>query len=641
MSSTPSALNDELVRAGAGAGKTTALVARVMELIAHYRGQNQKWPRLVVTTFTRKATQELRERLTVEACRRQDLELLDYCRSRSRLHISTIHGVMGLFLRRYGHLLGIDPSYTILTETGAAQMRRQILRQVLMSETAGSDLLEQYRLAALENMLREFADAKAAHPDLRPLTESEILQMQGAAAAKLGHDAKSLAEEIRGATQHETWLKYAQILSQLAKLLQHPWNKENWDLIMSFWDGFPSKPRKGPNTISDDLDENIKTWRENLKKWLDDPGHSPFAGEQLAAQAVKFRHLGEAYATRIREHKMTQGQMEMSDLELLALKTLRDQPSVGQAFSCDWDHWLIDEYQDTSPVQTELLKLLVGGRPRYIVGDPQQSIYLFRGARSEVFAHEEAALRAKGGHTQVKMKNYRSHPSLLCFINDFFAKVSPDFQAMEPRSLEFHPRKAVATFHQATVEDGQGPRQSEYQAMASHIQHLLKNEKAQLSDICVLTRKNRTLLDIAQFLKEQGYPTHVHASRGYSARREVQDALALLKFLAHPADDQNLMALLRSPWCRVRDDQLVKNIKRDRMSYWQQLQNSELKNHPALARLKQSQGEAIELGLSMAWEKALLRFCFFDLSTHHDATGRREANLWKLVANLALAERRP
>lgn len=105
MSSAPFELNHQIVRAGAGAGKTTTLTKTVMETALSFDHSQGRFPRIVVTTFTRKATQELRERLVAGAVATGRNDFLDYVSSRSNLHISTIHGVLSLFLRRYGHLL--------------------------------------------------------------------------------------------------------------------------------------------------------------------------------------------------------------------------------------------------------------------------------------------------------------------------------------------------------------------------------------------------------------------------------------------------------------------------------------------------------------------------------------------------------
>src|ERR1700712_3645685 len=94
-------LNLEIVRAGAGAGKTTRLTRQVLDVVAEFLRTEKRFPHLVVTTFTRKATQELRERLMLEAVSHGDFALLEYVSSKSHLSISTIHGVLSLFLSRF------------------------------------------------------------------------------------------------------------------------------------------------------------------------------------------------------------------------------------------------------------------------------------------------------------------------------------------------------------------------------------------------------------------------------------------------------------------------------------------------------------------------------------------------------------
>lgn len=100
MSSPTFELNNIIVRAGAGAGKTTRLTQTVLDVAQGFKKKHARWPRVVVTTFTRKATQELRERLVTVTCRDQSQELLQYVSSPSQVFISTIHGVLNLFLKQ-------------------------------------------------------------------------------------------------------------------------------------------------------------------------------------------------------------------------------------------------------------------------------------------------------------------------------------------------------------------------------------------------------------------------------------------------------------------------------------------------------------------------------------------------------------
>lgn len=643
MSGPTPVVNDEIVRAGAGAGKTTTLVARVIDLILHYRSTHQRWPRLVVTTFTRKATQELRERLTIEACERDDLELLDYCRSRTMLHISTIHGVLGLFLRRYGHLMGVDPSFTFLSETGARQVRRTVLRQMLIEEPHAAELLEAFPLARLESLLHSYSEAAVLHPTMQPQSESVIRAEQNEVLQALSEQTGRIAAEILSRAQGERWRQYGEFLQAVARHLGEAHHPQGWQRLQDLQALWPNKPAltKSETRLDTLLDEQIKELNHELDQVLSDPGWSPEAAEALARLGNSFSTIAAQYDQRLLTAKLAQSTLEMSDLELLSARLLRQHPAVAEIFSEDWDHWLVDEFQDTSPLQIELLKCLIGPKPHFVVGDPQQSIYLFRGARVEIFARHEAELQSRGVAAQFRLKNYRSHPSLLVFLNDFFATLSADFQAMEPKSENFEPERVVACFHVAPEVDKIGGREAEYEALRAHIQTLLAQGNVELSDICILGRKNDHLLKIAQHLKAHGIPTHVHASRGYFQRREVRDALAILKFLVHPHDNKNLVHILRSPWARVADQDLVRAFQAKGPSFWEQLRASELNGHPVIQDLERFRLEVESQGFSRTWERALVHLGLFDFSHHHDATGRCEANLWKLLGTFHQFERQP
>src|SRR3712207_2438262 len=114
---------DEIVRAGAGAGKTYTLTHRVMDIADEMLRLEKRFPRVIVTTFTRKATQELRERLMLLALNEKP-HLVDFVNSRSHLVVSTIHGIMDLYLKRYGANVCVDPGYTVISGQQATKLTR-------------------------------------------------------------------------------------------------------------------------------------------------------------------------------------------------------------------------------------------------------------------------------------------------------------------------------------------------------------------------------------------------------------------------------------------------------------------------------------------------------------------------------------
>jgi len=127
MQSPPFELIDIVVRAGAGAGKTTELTQRVLKLAQDFHQKHQRYPHFVVTTFTRKATQELKERLMKEAIKREDPGLVAFLKRPSQLHISTIHGILSLFLAKFGSIMGLSPKLIVVSDS---RERFQIKKQI-------------------------------------------------------------------------------------------------------------------------------------------------------------------------------------------------------------------------------------------------------------------------------------------------------------------------------------------------------------------------------------------------------------------------------------------------------------------------------------------------------------------------------
>jgi ATP-dependent helicase/nuclease subunit A len=102
----------QLIRAGAGAGKTTRLISTFLDFVREFHNQNGDYPRVVITTFTRKATQEVKERLLVSAI--NEKKVFEYINQKSRVHISTIHGLLSLFLSQFADTIQFSSEIKVI-----------------------------------------------------------------------------------------------------------------------------------------------------------------------------------------------------------------------------------------------------------------------------------------------------------------------------------------------------------------------------------------------------------------------------------------------------------------------------------------------------------------------------------------------
>lgn len=644
MSGTTSELKNTILRAGAGAGKTTTLTQTFLKFASDFKNRNGKFPRIVVTTFTRKATQELKERLLSKALDDGRDDLFQYVSSKSQVQISTIHGVLSLFLSRYGSAVGLTPDYKIMSESEIRKGARKIMRKYLLENPQLQELLEEYDFQTLEGALLKYFGENVIFPQMKFIAKEELQKEAAKIVQDISGKLKRVCTEIMQEASNEKWQEYAQSLAGFDWTVSN----QNWDgffeRLDSFWE-FTSKPvfRKATPPFSLSLNEELETLRDRIDVLLSEPRYRPAFWEKHQKNCELFEELARNFCRDFMQTKLENGLLSMSDLETLAFKIIQESPEAANKFSHEWDFWMVDEYQDTSPVQVELLRHLIGEKPLFVVGDPQQSIYLFRGARSEVFQEKVQEIQDQAGDVQIKLVNYRSSPEVLEFFNHYFTKLSPQFAAMTPAPDKVKKGNDDPVVQVLLTETGEDDETSaEVLTTVARIQELL-NSGVSPEQICVLGRTHKTLEDIAKVAQEYGVPLQLHSGSGFYERREVLDALAILKFLVNPHDNANFVALLRSPWLVMSDSEIASYCHSYKHSFWKEaLKTFEQKeeNHP-LRILKNLLAQSEIKGLSWTLKKSLIDLGLFDYSAKIDSTGRREANLWKVVSLLSQEERRP
>ena len=644
MSSTSSQLKNEILRAGAGAGKTTKLTETFLGFASQFKLDHGKFPRIVVTTFTRKATQELKERLLNKSLELGRDDLFHYVSSKSQVQISTIHGVLSVFLARYGASIGLTPDYKIMAESEIRKGARKIIRKYLLENPNLQELLEEYDFPVLENALLTYFGESVNFTSMQFIPELELEIETERVLSDISGKLQRVCTSISHETTNDKWQEYTQSLLNFSwKLKSESW-MDFFSRLENFWE-FTSKPayRKASAPFSSSLNEELEELRERIDKLIEEPRYRPSFWQKHQRNCELFNELAQNFCRDFLATKLEKGFLSMSDLETLASKIIRDTPEAAQQFSQEWDYWMVDEYQDTSPAQVELLRHLIGTKPVFIVGDPQQSIYLFRGARAEVFNEKVLEIQANNGVFNTKLINYRSTPEVLDFFNYYFTRLSKDFAAMTPNpdKKRVGNQNPVVQILLSETTDAD-PISQEILNTVFRVQELLADGVSP-EQICVLGRTHKTLEDIAKVAQDFGVPLQLHSGSGFYERREVLDALAILKFLVNPHDNANFVSLLRSPWLVISDSELMEYCHSSRHSYWKEAQKdieSKDETHP-LKLLRTLLKMSEKQGLTATLKKALKDLGLFDYSSRIDSSGRREANLWKVVALLSEEERRP
>ncbi len=615
-------LVNQLYKAGAGAGKTTTLIRLIEEHARAYKKDHGTWPHFVVTTFTRKATQELKERLLTEAMKANDFEYLQFVSSAHHVLISTIHGVLNIFLNRHGHNYGFDPSLKILNPTDEKKIEFRVVKGLLKEHPELEDLIELFGLGKTVQLLHDASICLDQFGELKAFDETELVGLRDKKLKAFSSDASRLLGDLQQQTDKEAWLLYAKKLLDITQVFK----LGDFDAAKSLFETArkPSFTDKSP--VSAITNGELEDLKKDVGLLFKSEAYSPELWKAHLAITNTFLKLSGLFKSQVHDAKRSRGLISMSDLELRTLNMIRSDPEPAVTFSKEWDYWFIDEYQDTSPVQEEIIQQLRGERAEFVVGDPQQSIYLFRGSRSEVFHRKEQDFRDQGHQVHELASNYRSRAELVHFFNDYFRSLK--FGSMKAEK-KWDSKVAPITFLKTADAD------AEYKGVSNWIKNLL-TQGVLPQDICVLSKKNDLLKAVADVLKKDGIPIRLHTSGGFGRRREVQDALSLLKFLVNPHDSLNLLELLRAPYLHILDSEL-EAFRSQGNNLWKALSTSD---HPVAVKLRELRENARTKGISFAFSDGLMKHGFFDGANAADESGVRESNLFKLLDSLQEAQRK-
>lgn len=295
----------------------------------------------------------------------------------------------------------------------------------------------------------------------------------------------------------------------------------------------------------------------------------------------ELREVGQRYQQR----KRAAAALDFDDLIATALNLLRNHPDIRDELADRYQHVLIDEFQDTDPAQAEIVWRLTGepnggdwrtwsSRPgaRFVVGDPKQSIYRFRGA--DINTYQQLTGTATDNTRQLSLNtNFRSAPGILDCVNASFAEPlalqgQPGYLPLnawnDPTAVTNVQFLSVPSPNGAEERVGAGDaRESEAEVVATLVADLIAGKSTLVGrrlapgEIALLAPVGSGLELYERALDERGIDVTSQAGKGFYRRQEVQDLVALTRALADPRDRLALGALLRGPLIGATDEELL------------------------------------------------------------------------------------
>ncbi|MGH7780758.1 MAG: UvrD-helicase domain-containing protein [Candidatus Binataceae bacterium] len=606
-----------VVEAAAGTGKTTALVSRIVAVIASGRGT---LAHIVAVTFTEKAAGELKLRLRAEIERARNDDSLDQ-ESRDRLggalreleqaSIGTIHSFCADLLRERPVEARVDPMFEVAAEdtSGAilelafarwfesalaspGEGMRRLLRR---RESVNRDGPRAIARRAAEELLawRDFTARWERFPFERD-REIDAIVTEVTALASLARDgepgdwlAKSLEEIARPVIEA---MRLEAVRGRdhdaLEAVLLTIGGGRRWD-----WKGFGG----GMGGVErETIFQRRAELRDRIARMRRDAGANlaPVLREELWPIIDIYDSI-----------KRREGQLDFLDLLLVARNLVRDNPVVRAELQSRFTHIFIDEFQDTDPLQAEILLLLAADDPAthdwraarpipgklFIVGDPKQSIYRFRRADVALYQEVKQSLIAAGARLLFLAVSFRATPELHAMINAAFAPLmaaeSPTQPAYAPLTPVREDPAAQPSIVALPVPDPYGDygrvtdwqiEQSLPEAIAAFAAWMIKESGWTVTEreaperrvaiaprhICILFRRLSSYgRDVTRpYLRalEARHLPHVLVKGGsFNDREEVTSVRNLLAAIERPDDELAVFATLRGVFFSLGDDLLL------------------------------------------------------------------------------------
>ena len=545
------------VSAGAGSGKTFTLTRRIVYALSPESGPFvEHLDQVLAITFTKDAAAEIRDRvrraLIDEGMDEEALTVDD-------AWISTIHGMCSRILRAHALELGIDPEFTVLTDTD--ELMDQAVEHVLARATAPDAapelaaslkaLYAWYPMAGEGGSFGTGTTIKGLVRDLLELSSQLPGGMDDVRVARGQADTSALADAYRaalGASKSSTEKAQAALDAIDAFEASDKTMVDAARLMMSCT--MPRASKAFPKEQVELLKAEAADAFINIVLACGGPALDALVGLARSVEA-EYRAL-----------KAAQSALDNNDLLRMAYEALRDYPAIRAAYEGRFKMVMIDEFQDTDQMQVDLIRYLTGAGERALctVGDAQQSIYRFRGAEVEVFRRQErkvgssAAPDAPAGELVKLVRNFRSHDEVLRYVARVFdgddGGLMQGFLDLEASDGRKDTLVADASRRQALFVAGgstQERTQAKARAIAERFRALADAGQPQGGMVLLLGRM--TNADVyAQAFRDQGLDCVIAGGSVFAQAAEVQTVRALVCALANPADTaQGLMPLLASP----------------------------------------------------------------------------------------------
>ena len=553
------------VIAGAGSGKTFTLKERIANAFDASIVDGKMEPlssieEVLAITFTEKAALELKGRIRSALKSRG---LAEQALLVDTAWISTIHGMCARILRENALELGIDPGFVVIADERQEALFNLAIEQVFQATPALAKdmglLYEEYTHATLKKMVTKLVELAGRSPEgfdalVGPAPSREDARAMAGLLDVVGRYLGGAAGPV-----FATCAEAADFIDCFGPSGQFELDGEmlSWDVAWGAGEYGPRQKVARINRIALELRllQASRLWDSLVR----------------VAKAVEATFM---------EFKLDNGALDNNDLLTLAARAFQCE-SIRARYADRFRLVMVDEFQDTDQTQLDIIRVLAGPNCERlcVVGDPQQSIYRFRGADLSVCEGHLATIPATP-ERQIHLDiNYRSHPDILDFVDVVFGVPRNAMAGTQQADVGFYQRLVAGRSERRVpaakrMREAEGPRievvdvehpsNGARLARAFEAAHIARRFKAiheasgrPWSHMVILLGKMTHAQAYADALDAEGIPCAISGGSVFAQRADVQVMVSLARTLANPLDDEALLSLLTSDIFGLSADDLL------------------------------------------------------------------------------------
>ena len=588
------------VEAGAGSGKTFSLVNRVVGLLRNGRAKVEE---IAVVTFTRKAAAELRERIQIELeklfrgdkAKEEEKTRIDAAlQTVERASISTIHSFCARILRERPVEAGVDPGFEEIEEDDDKIFAKRSWAEFIEKQgREGTKVIGWIRDNGVSPALLEDIYLRLVrYPDVEAVREDAPRPDFTETKKTVGQFIRAMRKKIPGEEPPDGWDSLQDIVVRCLRLADIGYLEED----RLFVELLKKLDRESGVTLNRWPKKDGKERFEEMAQFRDEvvrPALRLWRG-YLHKPLIEFAMEGARYYAEWRRERSL---LNFQDLLMLTADLLRGSAEVRSYFKKRIRYLLVDEFQDTDPIQAEIVMLLAGEndaenswrriKPRkgalFLVGDPKQSIYRFRRADIDIFNSVKRMFREGAGEVLELTSNFRSLDPVRDITDTVFrAKFPPEETQYQAKFAPLMTTRGNGAGFDGGVFENPIPKhpgnrpgevaETDAAVIASWMHGALKgslrlertkeekangkSEQAEPGDFMIITRLKKHLHLYARALEARGIPYEITGGENFNRSEELYEIYKVMKSVADPSDPVALLAALRGIFFGVSDNDL-------------------------------------------------------------------------------------